>query len=57
MRQKLFFVCGFVGLLIGGALSLFGDHVALSIVASSIMVSAIVILFIGRWHKKHGRLK
>jgi hypothetical protein len=52
MSQVTFYTASAVGLLIGGALLYFGQHIRLGIVVPSLAVAAIIIIGIGVWRKK-----
>jgi len=52
MSQVTFYLMSAVGLLIGGALLYFGEHIRLGIIVPSLALAAIIIISIGIWRKK-----
>lgn len=52
MSQLTFYSASTVGLLIGGALLFFVQHIRLGIIIPSLAVAAVVMIGIGVWRKK-----
>jgi hypothetical protein len=57
MTEKLFYICGMIGLTIGGFLLHFEEQISFKLVIPTLAVSAFIILLIGRWQKKRGAFK
>jgi uncharacterized membrane protein YfcA len=57
MTLKLFYICGAVGLIIGGFLLHIEQHIPMRLIISSLGVAALIMFFIARWQKRRGMLK
>jgi len=57
MNQKLFYSSAFAGLLISLFYLYFVEDRPLKIVLPCLAIAATAVIFIGRWHKKHGGIK
>ena len=53
MSQRLFYVCGSIGMIIAAALGYYFEHFSLTTIITSVIVTAVVIIGIGQWRKKH----
>jgi hypothetical protein len=53
MNQTVFYICGVVGIIIAAALGYYLEHFSLTTVVISAIVTAVFIIGVGIWRRKH----
>jgi uncharacterized membrane protein YeaQ/YmgE (transglycosylase-associated protein family) len=53
MSQRLFYICGLVGIIVAAGLGYYFEHFSLGTIIISVVGTAVVIFGIGQWRKKH----